>query len=165
MRFDIPVQDAAAVRERHGVADGDEIPEQLAERKLPLPRVASSGVLPVVGLDHLVKRFAVDEPRRIERALVAISSECVDRHNAGMFETTRDLGLADEPGPAALMLRKLGPDRLERNHAIQLLISRDEDLAQSPLGVWLDDAEPTRALPPWPPFRGRIREPRFREDR
>ena len=97
-------------------------------------------------LDHIVKRLALDEPHRVERALVAISSQCVDRDNIGMFETTRDLGLADEPGPAALMLHEFGPDPLDGDHAIQLLIVRDEDLAQTSLGVRLDEAEPPPAF-------------------
>ena len=96
--------------------------------------------------DHPFERLTVDEPHRIKRPIIAISSERVDRRDIGVFATTGDLGLSDEPGPATLMLNVFGPDPLKCDHAIQLLIMSDEDLAQPPLGVWPDDAKPPRAL-------------------
>ena len=59
-----------------------------------------------------------------------------------MLEPAGDLGLQQEPRAAVGVVGALGLDLLQRHLALELGVERDRDLADAPLGMRPEDAEP-----------------------
>ncbi len=118
------MQHAPAVRVGDRVADRDEpIQEMPALKVLAAPAVVPGR------LDRLAKRMTPDELHGVIRAAVGILAQPVNRDNAGMFQTAGDLGLDQEPGPAVGSMRVSRLDFLQSDLAAELLVERDEDVA------------------------------------
>jgi hypothetical protein len=89
----------------------------------------------VVADNGVLECFALDEAHGVERPAVGILAKAVDRHDAGMFQTTGDLGLADETAAAMQVGGVAFLDLLERYLAIQLLVQGHKHLADAALVV------------------------------
>ena len=105
-----------------GLTDADEPPQQLTER------LGSRGGM-VLG-DGLPQRQAPHELHGVVGASGGIASQGVDRHDTGVLELAGDLGLVDEPPPAAGVVGQLGADLLERHLAVQGNVPGDSDQPQ-----------------------------------
>jgi hypothetical protein len=100
----------------------------------------------VKAFDDVLEAFPLDQAHRIEGPAVGVMPQSVDRHDAGMLQPARDLGFDQETRSAVLVVRMALLDFLERHLAIQLVIVRDRNQAQAPLGVQPKDA---KARPGW----------------
>src|SRR5262245_8031807 len=92
--------------------------------------------------NDLLERLAADESHRIVGPPVGIRPQAIDWHNARMFESAGDLRFPDEPLAAHRIVGDVRLDLLERHFAGQFAILCDEDLAESPAGMWPENAKP-----------------------
>ncbi len=141
-RLDVAVQHAPAVRVVDGVADVDEPPQQLAQLQRPASGVALQRLVGVEALDRLLEAVALDEPHRVVGTAVAVGTQAVDRHDAGVFQAAGDLGLDQEPLAAGRVVGVVVEDLLERHLAVQLGVQGHEHRPQSAAGMRPEDAEP-----------------------
>ncbi len=92
-------------------------------------------------LDRLFEGLPFDEPHRIVGTSVCMVTQTIDWHDPRVLQPARDLGLQQEPRLADRMVRMLGSQRFQSDLAIEFGIDREEDLAQTALGMGPDDAE------------------------
>jgi hypothetical protein len=95
----VAVEHPALVGVVDGLADLHEACEQLAECHELL--AGGAGVLQVaVEVEHRVAQgLPLDELHRVERAVVTVEAQAVDRHDERVVEAAGDLGLEQEAGP------------------------------------------------------------------
>src|SRR5580693_799826 len=92
--------------------------------------------------DRFPEAVALDEPHGVERAAGEVVAQAIDRDDAGMFQLAGDLGLLDKPGAAVRFVGVSVLDLLERDRAVELLVKRDRDLTEAPLGMRAEDTKP-----------------------
>ena len=95
--------------------------------------------------DGLLEALTLDEPHGVEGAPERVVAQAVDGDDPRVLQLPGDLGFHEEPGPAVGVVGVPVEDLLQRHLAVQLLVPRDEDGAQSALGVGAEDAEPLAA--------------------
>ena len=138
VRLQVAVQHAAAVGVGDDLADGDEPAQQPAE--LDRRRVGP-GMPLVIGLDDLDEAVVAQEPHGVKRAAIVGDAQAVDWDDPGVLEAAGDLGLDHKPRPQVVAI-PVGPDLLEGDVAAELLVARNEHLAQPAASVEPEDAEP-----------------------
>ena len=140
--FDVPMQHPAPVGIVDRVADVEEPPQQLAQLDRATAGVILERRVAVKLLDGLLERIAANEPHGVIGPAVAVGTQPVHRHDAGMLEPPGDLGLEQKTLPADGVVRVVVEDLLERHLAVQLAVECDEDRPQPAPGVRPQDAEP-----------------------
>ena len=108
----------------------------------PPPR----GVLLHGGLEELtdlsLQRCPADQPHGVEVTPIVAAPQSVDRHHAGVFQPASDFRLHKEAFVKVSMLDPALEDLLQRDVAVELLVTGDEDLAQSAAGKFLLNLKP-----------------------
>ena len=84
-------------------------------------------------LDRLLERVAPDEPHRVVRAAIVVGTQTVDRHDAGVFEPTGDLGFQEKSLSAGRVVGVESRICLSSHLAMQLGVKGDEDGTSPPL--------------------------------
>ena len=138
-RFQVAVQDAAAVRVGNRVADVHETAQEPAKLQRPLASVAVGRL--VVAVDSLFQAIPLDEAHGVERPAVGILAQTVDRDYARVLQTARHLGFHEEASPAVAVMSMAVLDLFERHFAMQLFVAGDKHFAQAALGVRPQNAE------------------------
>jgi len=110
------------------VTNAHEVIEQLAE----LTRAVGDRPGGVELADRLLQGLAPHEPHGVERAAVAGLSQGINRHNAGVLQSTSDFGLEQETGLALGVAGLRLLDQLEGDLAVQPAVASHEHLAQAP---------------------------------
>ena len=141
-RLDVPVKHASAVRVLDRVADVGESPQEPAQLERPLARATLPCLLAVEQLDGLLEALALDEPHGVVGAACAVHAQPVDRDDPGVFESTGDLGLDQEPLATGRVVGVVVEDLLECHLAIELGVQRHEDRPQPAAGMRPEHAEP-----------------------
>ncbi|XXS73118.1 hypothetical protein WMF43_06435 [Sorangium sp. So ce131] len=133
--LEITVDDAAAVRVGHRLADAregvDEAAEGPARGRLPEALWPRSGVDFV---DDVAERAAADLAHREPEATVLEPAAVVDRDDAGVLEAPRELGLGEEAHLDLLGVGDVGAEQLHRHDAIELEVVDASDLAEATRG-------------------------------
>src|SRR6516165_9125798 len=93
----------------------------------------------MIARNRILERLALDEAHRVERPAVAVLPQAVDGDDAGMFQAASDFRLAHEAAAAVRVVGVLVLNFLQRDLAVQLLIERDEDLADAAFAMWPQD--------------------------
>jgi hypothetical protein len=96
----------------------------------------------VEAVDGVLEAVAPDEPHGVERPAAAVGPEPVDGDDPRVLQVAGDPGLQEEPLAADGVVGVAALDLLQRDLAVQLLVQRDEHLAEPPLGVRSEDPEP-----------------------
>src|SRR5581483_815580 len=128
------MHDAATVREGDGVTHADQPAEQLTE----LERAELAAATCVQFLDGLGERLTLNEPHGVKRPAIGVSTESIDRHNAGMLEAASDLGFDQKSFAARRLVRSFGTNLLERYLTMQFQVLSHEELSETPAGVQLN---------------------------
>src|SRR5690606_32678860 len=131
LALEIAVYDAAIVGEGHGVADADEVAEQLQKvrRHEIVDRLVAPGMEVV---DDFGERATLQEAHGVEAARAVFGRDVVvDRDHAGVIELPGDLRLASEPGAVVVQLGLLVLEALERDLAAEHVIEGAPDLADA----------------------------------
>ncbi len=133
VRLQVAVDDAVRVGVVEGLADADEGLQQFrAGQRVFTPLLAA----PVVLADGLAQRLAADEAHGVERRPAFFgAAEFVDRHDVGVLKLPGDLRLREEAPPHLRVGSALGPDLLEGDVPLQVVVARDPDLAEAALAV------------------------------
>ena len=128
-RFDVAVEDAATVCVLDGVADVDEPPQQLVQLEQVPAGVGLERLVGMKAVDGLLQAVAADKAHGVKRPAIGVSSQSVDRDDAGMLQPAGDLGLQQEPGAARGVVGVVVEDLLERHFPVQLAVERHEHSA------------------------------------
>ena len=73
--------------------------------------------------------------------MISSAPEAVDRDDSRVLESAGHFGFQEKPRPTDRIIGVLVEDLLERDLAVKLAVQRDEDSAQTTLGVGSQDAE------------------------
>jgi hypothetical protein len=73
---------------------------------------------------------------------LVVGAHGVDRHDPGMLEPARDLGLQQKPSAAVGVVGTFRLNLLERDLALQLDIKCHRNFADAPLCVWAEHVNP-----------------------
>ncbi len=84
-------------------------------------------------LDRFLEAVAADKPHRVIRTAVIIRAQTVNRHDSGMLEAARDLGLDQKAVSAGRVVGAVVVDLLESDLAVELRVQCDENRAKPPL--------------------------------
>ena len=95
----------------------------------------------VVRLDLAFECFPFDKPHHIVMLSVVPRSLGVDRHDAGVFQTSGHFGFLQETLASLFVVAPLRSNLLDRDFASELMIERDQHFAQSALLVRAQDLE------------------------
>ena len=90
------MQDAAAVRVGHGLADVHEVGEQPTQRQGSLARVAIGCSRLVKPRDRRLQAVSPDEPHRVIGPAVLVLSQPVDRDDPRVLQAAGHFGLEHE---------------------------------------------------------------------
>ena len=126
---------APAVRIGDDVADVEEPPEQGAEFQRAEVRPRRPEERP----DRVLEALAPDEPHGVIRPTFAVGAQRIDRDDAGMLQAAGHLGLHQKSRAALGIVGQPAADLLQGHLAVEDLVERHEDLAESPRGVGPDD--------------------------
>lgn len=85
-RFEVAMNDAPAVRVCHGVAHVDQARDEFSLLQIAFVRWRS-GIIPTMkSRDRIRQRVPLHEPHGVERLAVLVTTERVNRHDAGLLQ-------------------------------------------------------------------------------
>ena len=83
-------------------------------------------------LDGRLERIALDEPHGVVRPTARIGAEAINGNDAGVLKAAGDLGFAQKPRAAGLIVGMLLEDLLEGDFAVQLGVDATKTIPSPP---------------------------------